>query len=276
MAARETEAEPVERVGTTTPAGRVIAGGYRGKVPVLSRAEACAEFGRRWKVADHVVMVGPTRHGKSVLTSQLVPLAVRHHTAALLTPKGAEPAFAKLGRPTSTWPPRRSWRDQVAFALWGDERAKERPEIWRIEVAVRKPEHFATLQATYNSVLLGVLARRQHPKDSLLVVLDDSRMLSDFLGLKKIIVMDMLMAGSKNVTMWNNYQAPRWVPREGLDQSAHSLLWRNRDVDVGKRLAELTGDLDLKAIDEIIRGLGYYDVLWIDGRSDDMHIILPS
>lgn len=236
----------------------------------LSRAEFVRQFATGHVVGDHVAMVGPTRHGKSVLTAQVLPAMMRHYSAVVLTPTGAEKAYAQLGRPTAVWPPRRDLTDMVAQLVG---REPERPAIWRVEMDIRKPEQFTSLAAVCSRVLHEVLARPvDHPRP-LLVVVDDSRMVSQFLGLKQILTMDQMMAGKKNVTIWNNFQGPRWVPREGLDQVAHTLLWRNRDVDVGKRLAELTGDLDLRAIDRTLRGLSFYEALWIDGRHDTMAII---
>lgn len=241
---------------------------------MLTREEFLREVARRHRPGDHITLIGPTGRGKSVLTGQLVPLLVRHTDVAILAPKGRDPALAGLGHPTRTWPPRRSWWEGVAI-LGGlkEDRHRERPKIWRVEVPIRKVEDFTRLAALYGRILADALARPEQGRRATVIVLDDSRFLADQMKLSKLIVANMMIGRSKRTTMINNFQAPRWVPRECLDQASHVLIWRNRDSDVGKRLAEISGDIDPKAVEAAIRSLDYHDCLWVDGRTDEVHIV---
>lgn len=246
------------------------------KLPTLGRLEFCQEFAYRHRPGEHTCLIGPTGRGKSVLTGQVVPLLVRHATAAILAPKGRDPAFSSLGDATRSWPPKMPWTESLATFLGarGDHR-EDRPRVWRVEVPIRSSDDFVNLQAVYARVLGSALSRREGQRDGLVLVLDDSRFLSDQLRLSKLIVALMMIGRSKNVSVFNNFQAPRWVPRETIDQASYHLIWRNRDKDVGKRLAEISGDLDPKMIEAAIASLDYHACLWVDGRRDELFLVLP-
>jgi hypothetical protein len=209
--------------------------------------------------------------------SQLIPL-VGFDRVVVCSPKGADPAYAKLGHPTGTWPPRRPWRDQLAaLSGVGEDRHANRPQVWRIERPyVPGLAEYAKAGELYGAVLKAALKRGQAPPDSLAVLLDDSRVISDpqYMGHGPHVVANMLVGRAKRVSIVNNYQAPRWVPREGLDQATHVLMWKNRDRDVAKRLAEV-GDRDPAELAAAMEGLDYHGLLWINGRADELVVIGP-
>ena len=240
----------------------------------LSRAQAVGELAERWRDGDHVTAIGPTGRGKSTLIGQLVP-ACRFDRVVILTPKGPDRAYRQLRVVTRRWPPRRPWRDQLAAISGGEDRHARRPQVWRIELPwVPGLPDLADHVAVYREVLRSALRRPQEPADTLAIVLDDSRVISDtaYMGLGPLVVGNMMLARSKRVSVVNNYQAPRWVPREGLDQGTQIIMWKNRDRDVMRRLAEV-GDLDLDQIRAGLDGLEYHQALWIDGRTDDLFVI---
>lgn len=244
------------------------------ETPRLSRDDAVAELGKRWRPGDHLTLIGPTGRGKSTLMSQLLPHA-QHDRIVLLCPKGADPAFAKLGYQTRVWPPKRPWQHQLRDLAGGQpDRHAEGPQIWRVEMDVRKLADFGHLAGVFGRVLDSALARPQNPKDSLAVLLDDSRMITDkaYMGLSQVTVANLLIGRSKNVSIINNYQAPRWVPREGLDQGTQILMWKNRDRDVARRLSEVS-DIDLSVFRSAMDGLGYHECLWIDGLHDELFVV---
>lgn len=254
-------------------------------IPTISRDEFLPAFGKGWRPGDHLSLLGPTGRGKSTMIGQIIPHARKFDVVAILSPKGADPAYADLGHPTAVWPPKRTRAETFAvmFGKRDDRHSGDGPKVWRVELPLprksRDPAalrpHLARMRATYGAVLMEVMARRENPDTSLAIVVDDSRYICDpkMLGLGPVVVQDLIVGRSKKVSIVNNFQAPRWVPREGLDQITHALIWRNRDRDVVKRLGEISGDLDLKLIEAAINGLGYHDALWIDGRADRVVVV---
>lgn len=247
---------------------------------VIGRADFLAQLGAEWRPGDHLSCLGPTGRGKSTLIGELIPRATRHDVVAVLSPKGADPAYAALGHPTRVWPPRRHWTEQLGILITGHDRHEEDPGplVWRVEVPIRKPEDFIALRGLYSTVLHSILARPENVKTSLMVVVDDSRFVCDprSMRLEAPVRNGLIIGRSKKVTMVNNFQAPRWVPREGLDQVTHVLIWRNRDRDVAKRLTEISGSIDPREIEAAILNLGYHDHLWVDGRADEWRIVKGS
>ena len=238
----------------------------------LSRADAVDELARRWQPGQHLTCLGPTGRGKSTLLGQVLPRTV-HSRVVICCPKGADPAYRRLGRATMTWPPRRRMSDTMREVYAGTPDPDGR-QVWRIELPMRKVEDFDRLAALYRAVLSDALARPETPKDSLLVLLDDSRLISEgrHMNLGGLVTANLMIGRSKGVSIVNNYQAPRFVPREGLDQVSHLLIWRNRDTDVAKRLAEV-GDVDPALTLAILRRLDYHEALWIDAIHDELFIV---
>ena len=243
-------------------------------VPRITRDAAVAELGKRWVPGDHLTLIGPTGRGKSTLLRGLLPHA-QHDRIVILCPKGADPVFSDIGHPTRMWPPRRSWRDIAADLFAGvEDRHEQRPIVWRVELDIRGLGDLARAADVFSRVLSAGMARPQNPPDSLAIILDDSRIISDpqHMRLGPLVVGNMLIARSKRVSIVNNYQAPRWVPKEGIDQATQIVMWQNRDRDVVKRLGEI-GNLDLDLIRDTMSSLDYHEALWIDGRTDELHII---
>ena len=246
----------------------------RAEPPRITREQATLELAKRWVPGDHLTLIGPTGRGKSTLLAGVLP-HVAHDRVVILCPKGADPVFSELGHPTKLWPPKRGWRDIASDLFAGvEDRHAARPVVWRVELDVKGMDDFARMAHVFARVLRSAMAREQNPPDSMAIVLDDSRIISDpkHMGLGQLVVGNMLIARSKRVSIVNNYQAPRWVPREGIDQATQIVMWQNRDRDVVKRLGEI-GNLDLDLIRSTMGDLDYHEALWIDGRTDELHII---
>lgn len=245
-----------------------------GRVERLTRAAFVDELAGSWRPGDHLSTIGPTGRGKSTLIGQLVAAQRTHDEIVILSPKGVDRAYAGLGHPTRVWPPRRPWEERAILALGlRPDRHEEGPKVWRLETPVRKIEDFARLGALYRAALASVLARRENARASLMVVIDDSRFVCDQLGATKLVTAGLIIGRSKRVSIVNNFQAPRFVPREGLDQITHAIIFRNRDRDVVKRLTDISGDLDPKLVESLLRSLDYHEALWIDGRADRLAVV---
>lgn len=251
-----------------------------GQLERLPRAEFVQRIGEQWEAGDHLAMIGPTHRGKSTLFSAMLP-----HTCfdvvAILCPKGKDPAYAKLGASTKSWPPRRQ-RLEVVAELFGWPHAtntdeNEKPRVWRLDALplTNKPADWANMRKVFSDVLSEATRRKNNPKTSILVVLDDSRIICDprRLRLEAEVVTGLIIGRSKKVSIANMFQAPRYVPREGLDQITHGIVWPNEDRDVAMRLAEISG-YDRAEFMGWLRGLGnYHEALWFDVRSRTIAIV---
>lgn len=251
-----------------------------GSLERLNRAAFTERIAAQWEPGDHLAMIGPTHRGKSTLLSTIIP-ATQFDTVALLCPKGKDPAYAKLGASTKSWPPRRS-RLELAGELFGWPSAQhssdeDKPRVWRLDVLplTNKPADWANMRKVFADVLGEATRRSNTPKSSLLVVLDDSRLICDprRLKLEAEVVTGLIIGRSKKVSIANMFQAPRYVPREGLDQITHGIIWPNEDRDVAMRLAEVSG-YDRAEFMGWLRGLSnYHEALWFDVRARTIAVV---
>lgn len=240
----------------------------------ISRTEFVETFGPALKPGDHVSLIGPTGRGKSTLWGQVIPHCSRFDRVVIMAPKGRDPAYAGLGHPTRTWPPRIGLEEKIRLLLGAPDHRQERQKIWRVEVPVRRAEDMDTLTAVYRQVLAMTYTRTERERDSVMLVVDDSKFVCrDRLMLKAVV--DCLMVGrSKKITIVNNFQRPGLgVPREGLDQITHAIIAKNRDRDTAKRLAEISGTVDPKELEAAFAQLGFYEAIWVDGRNDRWMVI---
>jgi hypothetical protein len=237
----------------------------------MGRAELLVELPRLWKPGQHLSAIGPTGRGKSTLLGDLVPQLPQFDTVVILTPKGPDPAFLHLGHATASWPPRRGFGEtfQILFNPAQDQHA-EGTKVWRVTIRIREDADWAKLAQIYARVLKSIPPRKENHPNKLLVIVDESRFVCDpkIMNLGVATRNAIILGRSKNASVVNSFQAPRWVPREALDQITHALLWRNRDRDVAKRLAEISGAIDPKELLAAMSALDYHEVIWVDGFSD--------
>jgi hypothetical protein len=247
-------------------------------LPRLSRSAFRDALAEQWEPGDHMSLVGPTHRGKSVLFASILPAMRQFPTVAILCCKGRDPAYQKLGRSSKVWPPKQgraeAFADLLGFPSQADD---EKPRIWRVDqLPLRTGADWAKMRAVHGRVLSEATARPEGggKRGPLMIVVDDSRITCDArrLGLEAQVVSGLIIGRSKRVSMVNMFQAPRWVPREGLDQITHGLVWNNADHDTAKRLAEISGyeRTDFLAW---LRGLSYYECLWFDVRAKTIAVV---
>ena len=244
----------------------------------MSRAEFLAEFGPNLKPGDHVSLIGPTGRGKSTLWGQTIPHCTAFDVVVVMAPKGRDPAYASLGHPTAQWPPRISLEEKLRILLGAEARhTGPKPKVWRVEVPVKKPDDLDRLVGVYRRVLSMTYTRAENEKRSVMLVVDDSKFVCRDRDMMKAVVDCLMIGRSKNVTIVNNFQRPGLgVPREGLDQITHAIIAKNRDRDTAKRLTEISGAVDPKELEAVFGNLGYYEAVWVNGRTDEWRIIAAT
>jgi hypothetical protein len=242
----------------------------------MSRAEFCQELGRLWQPGDHMAQIGPTGRGKSTTLGQLIP-HTNFDTAVLMCIKGKDPAYAHLGHPTRDWPPKMDWSEKLRILLGAPDRQQARPKVWRIEVPIRKKADMEARRAVFRRVLDMVYTRSENEKKTVLLVVDDAKVVAKDRLMMDAIVDGFLIGRSKKVSLVTPFQRPGLgMPREAQDQPTHVLLGKNRDRDTAKRLTEISGAVDPAEIMAAMGGLKFYEFLWIDGRQDDWFTIAES
>jgi hypothetical protein len=249
----------------------------------LDRATFTERLAAQWEPGDHLAMIGPTHRGKSTLLAKVLP-ATNFDAAVLLCPKGPDPAYAKLGARTRSWPPRRQRLEVVAELFgWpaptGAEEAA-RPRVWKFDTLPlsQKPADWQNMREAFAKVLgeaVNTKRKNSTKTKSLLIVVDDSRLVCDprRLRLEAEVVTGLIVGRSKRVSIANMFQAPRWVPREGLDQITQGLVWNNEDRDVAMRLSEVSG-YDPRQFMAWLRGLdNFHECLWFDVKHRTIAVV---
>lgn len=244
--------------------------------PRMNREQFLVELGRSWEVGDHLSAIGPTKRGKSTLLGDLLRQTSVFDTVIIMTPKGPDPAYRGMGHPTASWPPRRAFGEmfKILFTLIPDRHEEDGPKIWRVTIPIRKEEDWPRLAALFKKVLAEVPRRPENARNKWCIVVDESRYVCDpqILNLATQVRNGLILGRSKNVSIVNSFQAPRWIPREALDQISHALVWRNRDRDVAKRLADVAG-IDPKEFLPVMANLAYHECIWVNGNTDTCAIV---
>lgn len=243
----------------------------------MGRSEFLVELPKVWEPGDHLSAIGPTKRGKSTILGELVPKLPQFNTVVILTPKGRDQAFAGLGHETRAWPPRRPLGEtmKILTGTLEDRHTDSEQKVWRLHIPINSEEDWPRLKLSYAKVLKSVIRRKEGHPNKLLVLVDETRYLADpkLLGLAPQISSALIMGRSKNASIINSFQAPRWIPRECLDQIVHGLIWRNRDRDVAKRLADISGVIDPTEFLAVSRTLDFHEFIWVNGASDNWYIV---
>lgn len=216
-------------------------------------------FGRNWYAGEHVILLGPAGRGKTYLAARILPL--RRYVVAIDIKGGKDPSLS-LDRldgfvNTSTWP-----------------HPKERKLVQQGPLRLRlappndRPEQLPAMRATVRSCLTDVYVRGGWS-----VYLDECRVVVDpraGMGLGREVENLILVKRFEGVSVITASQAPRWIPHAAYDQSVHAFFWRNRDREVVKRLAEISGGFDRREIETAVAGLGFHEVLYVGGKDERM------
>lgn len=230
---------------------------------VFRRPEAVDEFHHRHRVGEHVLFVGPTGRGKTTFAASLLAQPATTNTLTLSV-KGRDPALSALGKEVPTWPPQRELWNKFK---WKFEDKKKR--IYRWEPEFKSEDDLRNAAAVTAKSLRWLW--QQHDWT---LYLPDLQMIADrgMMGLGKPVEAHLLTARSRDCSMWLDAQAPRWIPRAAADQTSHVFVFRNRDRDVQKRLAEITG-FDARWFAAVVGQLKWHEIIWVDVRRDEAFLI---
>lgn len=220
----------------------------------------------KWNQGEHVALIGPTGRGKSTLAGYINE---KRRLVVALDLKGDDPTLKRWGYDvTRTWP-----MDGEAERLKG--RVVERPDGTKVRIVdpirlrlsppMQTPDEILSAREVFRDCLQDVFSR-----GGWTVYCDELYIASHrSFGLGSDIERLMVHARSRNGTMVNATQAPRWIPKLTYDQASHLFVWPVRDKDGLQRVEEITGfGKDLRPI---FTGMGKHDVMYI--RPPDLAIV---
>lgn len=233
---------------------------------VFTRPDAVAEFQARHKRGEHVLFVGPTGRGKTTFASSLL-MKPATERALVMSVKGRDPALAQLGKRVGAWPMPHG--RSVALRIrqqWNDDKP---PYIYRWEPEFNSSRDLVLAARMVNNTLEWLWQSRGWT-----LYLPDLQIIADrgMMGLGKPVEAHLLTARSRDDSLWLDAQAPRWIPRAAADQVSHLFVFKNRDIDVVRRLREIAG-LDMYTVQWIMSQLAWHEILWVDVRRDEYFII---
>lgn len=167
------------------------------------------------------------------------------HRLLIVDVKGGDPNLEGIGRVTRRMP---GAHDRELDPAGDDDRTDREPILLRPDPD-REPKR----------VVFEALARVWR-EGGWTIYVDETRLVSDYLGLKNTLERLWLFARSRGVAVVTGTQAPRWVPPAMYDQADHVLIGRVRDKRILRRLAEIVSEVD--EADEILRGLADHEFLY--------------
>lgn len=199
-----------------------------------------------WRPGQHVIILGPTGSGKTVLVQELAALRSYCQLWAI---KSRDPELVRMRQ--------RGWSitvDKVPDPVPG------RPARWIVWPA---GSTMRAARAEQRRVFADRLDQA-YVQGGWTIVLDELTYATDELGLLRDIRSALRTLRSDNVTVVACAQRPRRIPIEALTESTHVFLFRQPDSYDRDRLAELGGPLTPRELRAEIAGLPPHHFLWID------------
>lgn len=218
-------------------------------------------FGDVWKPGQHMALIAPTDSGK---TTFAVPVLKLRQYVLAFDPKGGDTRLAKSGFTRITrWPPPDKVRQDIA---------EGRPARLIVGAVIRdRKERERNLE--FQREVLG----EAFDEGGWTVYLDEFQILADrrMGGLDKEAELLLISARDpKAMTIITAYQAPAWVPRASTRQATWLVIWRTRDEQVVKSLAEKMGR-DWHEVMAAVKAIPAHHVL-IGGTDMDAPLVLTK
>ena len=202
-------------------------------IPVLGWREH--EDRWSWEQGQHVTLIGPTGSGKSVLARAILPR--RSHVVWV-----------------ATKPQDRIIDDLVSDGFVVRDEWKPGDSADRIILhPVRRRSASEDRQLAREQI--GRMLDDAYVQGGWTVVLDESRYVTGTLNLSGKVETLWLQGRSLGVSIVSGSQRPRHVPLEAYSQASHLFIWRTKDRQDLKRLAEFSGEVDPGILAAAVAGL---------------------
>ena len=223
-----------------------------GKLRRVTRDGQTVGLSGPWKPGQHMALVGKTREGKS--TFAVGVLETRKYVLAL-DPKGQDETLEASGYERVTGlPPKKKLPKKVQ-----DDLDDGKPVRLIVGGASRTREQDAKLRQLMEDAL--EYARQS---GGWTVYVDEYQILADqrMYRLGPNVERMLISAARDKTSVITAFQAPAWVPKASTRQATIIVVWRTRDKQMLKNVAETAGR-DWKQLGLIIDELPKYHVLVI-------------
>lgn len=207
-----------------------------------------------WRQGEHLTTIGPTRSGKTTLVSELLRPGVRPSDfVCVLGTKRRDPLYDDFRA-----------RGYQRLRRW----IVSEPEIMPRVLLAPKVRGFDS--ADHQREVLREAMDAMMRQGGWTVDLNEARYIANHLGLSREYE-HMLHAGrTEGVTVITEAQRPRHIPLLAYDQATHLFLFRNPDQLSAKRLGEIGGAFDSRAIQRAVGVLPFHGMLYVNTETGEL------
>lgn len=222
-----------------------------------------------WNPGEHVVLIGPTGRGKTVLWRNLIRYREQRDAHILIVAtKAKDDSLGEL-TPSGFWVTKRQLnrhpRGYLLTRSWSRATRVDHPRVL-LWVKYRGPASVNKQRQEAQEALQDIFSQ-----GGWTVVLDELRWFVDRMKLEQWVVDLYLQGRSLGVTAIAGTQRPRHVPLEVYSNAMHLYIWGTKDTQDLRRLGGL-GGMDELEIREAVGNLTGHDVLYIDALRERMYV----
>lgn len=195
-----------------------------------------------------MTLVGPTGAGKTTLALALLP---KRKYVVVLAAKPRDPLISDLRR-----------QGYHVSREWPIPPISNRLVYWP---PIDSPEKIGPQREGFRHALID--AYRQ---GGWAIYIDELRYVTDTLGLAPLVELLWQHGRSLGVSIVGGTQRPAHIPLSAYSQATHLFFWHSNDAADLKRLREIGGRVDPKALQAAILGLDGFQVLYVNTRSGEV------
>ena len=213
-------------------------------VRVVSWNAFNAYWKRSYKQSEHVIVIGPTGSGKTVLMRELVkPRKYKVATGVKYKDDSLQALITDDG-----WKRVKDWSHKPkgcsSVVLWPNEKRLDKVKVTQ-QRAFRK---------MFNDIYIN---------GGWCILIDELRVMSDILALKSELQHMYVAARSNNISLLAGGQRPRHMPLEAYSQSSHMFLFRTGDETDLARMGGLNGN-NAKQVAATVADLPHHTFLYVN------------
>lgn len=219
-------------------------------------ARSWSEFTDQWQWAqgEHLTVIGPTKSGKTTLVSELLRPALRCSPyVCIFASKRRDPLFDDYEK-----------RGYKKLRKW----VVSEPELMPRVLLAPKIAGFSSIpkQAEAFREAMDAILRQ----GGWTLVLNEARYIASHLGLTKEYEVALHQGRTEGVTVVSEAQRPRHLPLLAYDQATHLFFFRNPDTQSLRRLGEIGGAFDARAIQATVARLPFHHFLYVHTEEGTM------